>query len=406
MRKIVLIPSAGGAFAEGPVLWACRSETGFERGVLSSFAALDELEAEENDEVALIVSGSDIVIHGVDVPARAEAQARLAASFALEDELAVDQEDLFFALGPPAEAGWNRSVAVVAAAKLEGWLSALKAVGISPSILIPDYLLLPAEEKTLRILERGGLVTLRGGENLGLTIEAGLLPLILPDILRRAEIDQVEIASDDPASLAPEGGWGARRVTEVSPLSDEDFVLFALDNLERGKCLNLLQGAYAPQRSAWRGFEVWKRAAALAAAISIAYVGLLAVEGWHYASEAGLREARAEEVLRAAFPDIDRVVNPRAQMRARLTSGGGNADQFFDLAALVYGAADGLPTVEVQGMQYDILRGDLAVDIAFQAYPDLEQLKSAIVGTGGSVEEGGSRQQGNWIVGEIRVAQR
>lgn len=408
MRRIVLIPSAGDAgFSEGPVLWACRSDEGVESGSLSAFSELAEFKLEDEDEIAVVVPGGDVVLHGVNVPVRAETQARIAASFALEDELAVDREEVFFALGPPAEAGWSRSVALVAVSKIDAWLSALKKIGISPNILVPDFLLLPSDEHTLRIVERGERILVRGAENIGFAADVSLLPLVLSDLLKRNEITSVEVAAADADLLTPEGGWGSRNVSAMPAPSDDAFAEFALDNLASAATLNLLQGAYAPHRSVWKGFEVWKRAAALAAAICIAYVGLLGVEGWRYASEAGRREARAEAVLRAAFPDIQRVVNPRAQMRARLAdTGGGNPDQFFDLAAMVYGAANPLPTVEIEGMQYDNLRGDLAVDIAFQSYPDLEQLKTVITENGGVVEEGGSRQQGNRIAGEIRVAQR
>lgn len=408
MKRMVIIPSnRAGAFATGEVHWAASSEDGPQSGRFDSFDALRELVLDKDVEIAVIVPGVDVALHVTDVPARAAAQARIAASFALEDEFAVDREELHFALGPSAEEGWTRHVFAVASSKIDFWLSELSAVGIVPNTLIPDFMLLPSDENTLMLVEHGEQVLVRDSGAIGFSIEHELLPHILTDILPRIDAENVGYSAANRDAVMTQYDWGSRVLVVEQGMPPEAFAGFALDQIDRAREFNLLQGAYAVRHSLWQGAALWRRAAALAAAIFLAYVGLLGVEGWRFAREAERREMRAESILMAAFPDIERVVNPRAQLRARLNDNGeDDPNRFYDLAAMVYSAAGPISTLEIEGLQFDNQRGDLAVDIAFQSYPDLEQFKNAIVENGGSVEEGGSRQQNGVIIGEMRVASR
>ena len=408
MRRVILLPSsAPNAFLEGQAGWAIYDEGATSSGVLRSFSEVQELLLSEEDECIVVVPGADAVLHEVEIPARTDAQARMAASFALEDDLAVDHEAIHYALSPRRNENWKRGVVTVSTQKMDSWLEGLNSIGITPHYLIPDFLLLPDEPGTLIAAERAGQIMLRRGNVLGLSIEVEMLPHISVDVLQGNDLNRVKLYAENAEERFPKHLWEPCRVEYFPAITSNEMAETAMHRFQIERGTNLLQGSYAPKRNYWVGATIWSRAAALAAAVVISYLGLLVAEGWSIASEAQRQQVRAEEMLLDAFPDINQVVNPRAQLRARVAElGSPDSSSFLELAAMLYHSTDRLSGVEIQLLQFDDLRGELSAAVAFYNYPDLEHLKSSIVELGGLVEEGASRQEGERIYGELRIVTR
>ena len=116
-------------------------------------------------------------------------------------------------------------------------------------------------------------------------------------------------------------------------------------------------------------------------------------------------DVRAEtaEIFQTAFPEVSRVVNPRAQLRALSASGNAGEPEFLILSGYLAAAMQSAEGVTIDSMRFDSGRQELNVSVLFSSYSALAELRNAIEAAGGAVEEGGSRQVGSQRSGELTV---
>jgi len=93
--------------------------------------------------VCVLVPGTDVLLTHPELPAKAGAKLAQVVPFALEEQLAEDIEHLHFAIGKRPAGSAGTPVAVVAKNLLEGWIAALKSVGIEAEVMYCDSDLLP-----------------------------------------------------------------------------------------------------------------------------------------------------------------------------------------------------------------------------------------------------------------------
>lgn len=322
------------------------------------------------DRVWVVVPGVDVVLRHVALPQGARPRhARAGAAFALEEELAADPEVLHFALGDETQTNAaERPVAVVAVSTLSAWLARLAAWRVRPDVLVPDYLALNPGLAAV-----GGMIVAR--------TEAGGFA---------AEPEMLDWLLDSPS--APRA------------VSAQTFLQEAYAVLQETPVINLLQDRFAPRRD-WAGLlRPWRRAGGIAAALVLASVLGVIIEGARLNHQADAATARAEAVFRAALPEVTRVVNPRAQMRAHLqntvlTGEGG----FLALSDVIVAAIAAVDGAEVAALRFDGRRGEMAATVSLPTFDALEQLKSVMTARGASVQEGGARQDGGRILTDMTV---
>ncbi|MCH8686340.1 type II secretion system protein GspL [Pedomonas mirosovicensis] len=357
MTTVLLI-----AFAEEAMPWAV-----FANGALtSSGTGLETLPPAPTAQVWLVVPGMDVTVRPVTLPPKGEAKLRAMLPFVLEDELAVGADGLHFALSGPREEG-ARLAGVVAREKMEAWLAALSSAGRAPDVVTPDFLALPpgmhGAGNTVAVRHDGG----------GYAIERE----IAADLLQEA--------------LPP-------------PLAQQELLQKFHDAISAEVALNLLQGPYVSRRRQTVEWGRWRQPALLAATVAAAHLLYLGIDGWRHGRAVEQLDQQAEAVLRAAFPDIKRIVNPQAQMRARLGElRGGSSDRFLRLMRILLESLQPLEGMSVRTLRFDEAKGELAVEIAYARYDELEALKQAISGAGGALSEGSSRQNGGGMVGNVIV---
>ena len=322
------------------------------------------------DRCWVLVPGTDATAHTVELPREAnERRLAAAAAFALEDALAADPADLHFALGAAGEA--KRLVAVASHAAMTSWTARLATLGVKADLLLPDFLAISKGP-----VAHDGLVLARTAEG-GFAAEAALAALVL----------------DDPQMKVP-----ARPAAE--------FLQDAYVTLLQAAPVNLLQGAYASKRDWGVALRPWRRAGALAAGVVLAVVASLAIEGFRLNRQAEAATARAEAVFRAALPDVKRVVNPRAQMRAYLQGANLTGGGFIALSEVVVGAVSTVPDAEITTLRFDAKRGEIATTFSLPSFEAVERVKAELTGRGGQVQEGGARQDGARILADVTVKLR
>lgn len=273
-------------------------------------------------ETILLVPGEDVLLLEAPRVARQRRQLEQAMPFAIEDQLAVPVEQCHVCL---IEVQDERvTLGVVAHERMQAWLAALAEHGLTAERMLPDLALLPWQQGPVLLLE-GGHALLRHARSGGF---AGT----------REEVADWLQALHGAGEERPLQVWG--RAAELAQLPEavqawpggvqtqahENPMQALLDGLDAAQDFDLLQGRHAPRQRSAGTLNLWRWAAALAGiGIVLGLVGM-GLERWQLERRYTLERGRMEALLRHTMPEVQRVVDPRAQLTAEWNRRGGQAD--------------------------------------------------------------------------------
>ncbi len=395
---LVLLPHA----EDEPLVWSLRQSNGAVRWA----RAHDEPPPAGVRDVIAIAPGADVTVHHVMLPAKSDAQARAAAPFAVEDEIALEVEAIHTALGPrPSEPEAPRTVAVVSEERMSAWRAMLDEVGLRPVRMTPDYLALaaPEEPDSAHMLDAGGHILLRTARG-GLAVERDLAAIVIPPVLEDEGVARLIAWTDQPHALGLET---QPHSVEVHPaLSDADLWAQLHLGVHQPSAISLLQGAHRVRNTGgdqnW--VRPWRGVGALAAALLVVWLGVVALETWSYRHAAAEVRALAAEAYAQAFPQEGRVSDPVRRAQARLAEGGGpNQPGFIELSAIAFEAVAPLERVQIESVRFDHDDGRLLISMIYNTYSDVEAFSAAAAARGVLVEEGGSRRSGRRMSGDLTL---
>lgn len=118
----------------------------------------------------VIIPGNSVLMTSVCLPKMPRTELRRAIPFALEEELAQNIEECFFAIGETNAAG-ETAVAVMDKSRFESYLSIIQENHWQPEKIIPDYLALPYEENAWTVWYHDEWVSVRTGLLSGFCVE-------------------------------------------------------------------------------------------------------------------------------------------------------------------------------------------------------------------------------------------
>lgn len=350
--------------------------------------------------VVLLVPGEQVLLTTARIPLRSRARALGAVPWALEDRLVAEVDTLHFALGPVGDDGeWP--VAVVAHDVLAGCLQAATEAGLSPHSAWPEPLALPSPESgRWSALEEPGRVVCRTGPVSGLACTASMLPGVLHSLETPAAIASVRVdgaAADWPASLADK--------LDVTDVASDPMQAFRSEPATSS--IDLLQGPYSRSERMGRLWRRWRAPAALAATLVL----LLAIHTALGYRQLGQREAAlraaTEEILRAADPDVGRIVNPRVQLKNRLDAARA-ANGRTDNGLLALLGRVGPVLAENDAVRLTALgwRGrQLDLTVEADELPLVDRLQRGLQAAGLEVELRGVKREDDKVRGEVRVTE-
>ena len=251
-------------------------------------------------------------------------------------------------------------VAVVAHAELRGWLETCSAAGLSPVAVVPEPLLLPWQPGDWSVLLEERRAVVRTGRWDGFAADRETLDFLLQQAL-------AEAGDAKPPRLRVWGGaWpdlaGAELNEQIEAGSAEPLSLFA--TMAQPVVLNLLQGPYSRQAQWGRRLQPWRAAAALAG-LWLLVQGVTQIYDYRrLRQELVTLQTGMEQVYKEAVPGATRIVNPKAQLEARLReltpSGGGGG--FLDLLYRGGQPLTGFAELTVRSLSYRDGQLDLALD--------------------------------------------
>lgn len=251
-------------------------------------------------EIIVLAPSESITLLSTALPAKQAEQARKAAPFAVEEQIAGNVETLHFAVAPNGPGHWW--VAAIQPELLGTWLQELQARGIYPDRLIPDVLALDADREASVVLIEGERALVRTPGSRAFAVETDLVDAVL---------------------AAPEAGGAETLRFQAGP------ALPALNKLARGMRhtggLNLL---CAPFAAVHRGTDLrarWRRVMWLATAVLVLGFGFIALDQMRLNHRLQSLNAEMERIYRSQFPQAQQVPNPLAQMKSAVAAASGNS---------------------------------------------------------------------------------
>ncbi|MCP5158531.1 MAG: type II secretion system protein GspL [Gammaproteobacteria bacterium] len=323
---------------------------------------LPELAGQVSDvRPVLVVPGEALTLHRVPLPGCKRALWARAVPYALEDQLIDDIETLHFALGGTLD-GDRLPVATVDHTVLRGWLETCAHAGLTPVAVIPDLLLLPWQDGDWSILLENQRVVVRTKSWEGFVTESETLELFMNQALTEAsdaKPQRLRIWGDPlPALTTTSLQW------HVEGHPAEPLQLFAA-GYQPATALNLLQGPYSRQTPWKRRLRPWRTAAMLAGAWLLLRGVTLIYEHEQLRREQVALQIEMEQVYKAAVPGATRIVNPKAQLEARLrelTPTDVDSGTFLELLHRSGQLLVDFPDITLRGLSYRESQLDLALE--------------------------------------------
>lgn len=380
--------------------WRWRLPSGGEPGAIGAGTLAGAAEALVGQRVMLLMPGAEVLTTQVQVPARSRAKAAAAIPWAMEDRLVTEVDDLHFALGPVDTAG-NWPVAVIARSVLDAYLTALRGAGLEPHSIVAEPLALPApSEQAWTVLEEPDRVTVRSGTYSGFAAEPDLVAGIATALSTPAHIDRL-LAPRAQAILWPEALQ--RTIDAAGEPRKLDDALHAFDPDQAA--IDLRQGPYSRAERIGRVARQWRAPAALAGALVLLAITGMALDYARLGDRQRQLRERMEQVFRETFPEVQRVVNPRAQMRTRLRSlrEGGDPSGFLDLLARAGEPLTSADGITLQGLKWRQAR--LRLELQATDLQLLDNLRGRLSEAGLKAELERAERQGDQVAGRIVVTE-
>ena len=387
-----------GANHTDPISWLVYSRTEDEiiaSGELPNADALSSLtERAGQRSVIALAPSSEILLKWVELPPKAGRKIISAIPFMLEDELATDISQQFFAIGP--KRGDEQAVAVVSHEKMELWQSWLSEAGLFCDTIIPDVLAVPVTENGWSVLTLGEQLLVRQDTFKGVQGEATwLLPTLVHFTAQQeSPITITNYAGIDLSTLP--------NIEEAQAPLELPMQVLAKEAMQSS--FNLCQGDYKVKRKRSGVLNQWRVAAVLAV---LALCTSLIDKGFSLYQLKAQNQALSSEIntaVKAGFPNIGTYRNVRLKLQselAKLEQGGGSASMLImlDQLAPAFSATD----VKPQTLRFDATRTEIRIQAQGKNFEALEQFKRTAENAGFVVEQGAINNRDNGVVGTVSV---
>lgn len=359
-------------------------------------------------EVVVTVPTRDVLRTTARVPSRQYRQILQAVPYAVEEQLAMDVDDCFFALGGRTPSG-AVEVLVTARENMESWTARLRELGVAAATMLPASELVPRTAGVDALVD-GPRATLRWGEGSALETDtvnlAAAIALIARQDKPHINIHMPEDAPEDQQASVDlqvsELGAGEETPPEVRKFSGD------AGNWLRGNYLtgnlspvNLLQGEYKVEADK-PGKSVWRSVAALAACAVGLHLASLVGQGVYLSRQASAYEETYRALYRETFPADKNVRDYRWRWDSHLGKSSGEGGQFLALFARSSRGLEGAG-LTLDNVNYNESRGDLVLQVTAGKSEALVAYAQALASQGLDAEIGTISQDGSGVRGSIRV---
>lgn len=350
-----------------------------EIGNVDSLSEIAELA--RNHTLIVWISGEKVTLSTVTVPAGQQRHLQQILPALLEDSLAADIDFLHFSTGNISAEG-QVNVAIIERAELEKYLELFADGDLIPNYVLIDSLAVPWLNNTWTLQIEGDLSRLRTDEQIGYVLDTQNLPLLLP-MLSSATSQALSLYvsenQKDSLPLNLEYDWCGEPVDKLAQLPEKSVM-----------ALNLLQGEFKSRSNVQKYWLQWHNVVYLALAALLIQLTSVGLETWQLNQQVKQYKAEVEAVFKSAFPDENRLINPKAQMTQRLAKLQSQQDNsgFLMLLQQIAPALQQSKLVSLSRINFEQRLGELRLDVNTEDYAQLETLKNAIAKLALNVELG------------------
>lgn len=350
-------------------------------------------------DVIVVVPGEDVLLTAAQVPSRQARQIVQAVPYVVEEELAADVEESFFAVGKHLEDG-SVSVSVVAELQMIQWLDRVRSLGVEPSVIVAESELLTDESCTQAIVD-GARVLLGSTGHRGLIVNTADLPLAASLL---AHPEGIRITASGAQADALSMQINELEASDIRVQLDRSDVppLQLLAAHFNGNRTNLLQGRFKVEKQRSPAVLIWRSAAALAGVAFVLHMLLLTGQGWYLSSKAAQYEQEAQALYKSIFPNDRNVRDVRRRWNSHLGRSSYGSNPFL---ALFSQSSRGLTDagLTLQGINFNESRGDLILQVVGSRSELLVQYAGQLSGQGLDAEIGTISQEDAGVRGSIKV---
>jgi type II secretion system protein L len=202
--------------------------------------------------------------------------------------------------------------------RLAAWLDACGRAGLQPKAVHVDCLVRPVEARTIDVLVAADRTIVSAGALGGFAIDPGLAPALIGPWLKQSGLEgaALRVAGAEAGAFRAGAVQGALRI-------DAGEILARAACAPAASSPDVRQGAFAARDSAKPAWGAWRLAGILVVLAVMAQAATLGVQGWRDGEAARRTLAEAEREFRAVRPDVKRIVNLRAQVKALANAAAG-----------------------------------------------------------------------------------
>ncbi len=388
-------------------------------GELQGIKQLSELTAKaEHRKVQIFVPGCDVLLKRLNVPAKSNRAMRQAVPYMLEDSLAEEVEELFFAYAdlPNDSDGNNCFTAIVAHKQMEQWLSWLAGAGIYTKSILPDILAMPIHEGGWSAVAIGDTeqqqFIVRQSIWQGFALDTNAWQLQCQAFAHQQKVEKdegneqntsIEIQAYSPLVHSEQLAITAK--PEELPL-----VLMAQNLNGKLNRFNLLQGQYKLNETRSNASQQWLWVAAVAMFALLLSLGHKGVQLWQLNAEKENVKQAIIANYKKAFPKTKRVriSTIKSQLNRELALLGGVSEQqgFLAMLAKVQPAFAKVPALKPESLKFDGKRQELRIQAVAKDYQAFEKFSVALGVTDLTIKQGSQSNQGEQVTGSFSISSK
>ena len=393
-----------GSRAEDKIHWlilASASQEIIASGELACASELTELtEKAQSRPVTILAPSCDVALKSLTVPGNSNRAIKLAAPYMLEDDLAQDVDDLFFAYHnlPKDELGHNCFVAAVDRKQLELWLSWLEQADIHSKTMIPDVLALPLTEEAITTVVLGQQVLVRESLWQGQAIDEDAWPLV-SKFWQESEDTKI-FAAFSPLPLNEDCQLEVNNQPAELPMA-------LLAKNANKQSFNLLQAEFQVKKAHSVALTHWLWVAGIAAFALCLQVGIKAGQLWQLTAQQGKVEQEIITTYKDTFPSSKRVrintIRPLVKQKLGEVVQSTDGEGFMFLLAKLKPAFANVPELRPQTLKFDGKRNEIRIQAVGKDYQSFERFKIELEKAGLTVSQGSQSNQGDKVAGSFSI---
>ncbi|WP_417469099.1 type II secretion system protein GspL [Maricaulis sp.] len=401
-QDLVLFPLPDGglrwSLIDDPRDAAARAASGDNAVSLQAHAGLETV-----GRTIIVLPCEDVFATQVVLPTRSEREARQAAPFLVEEELASRLEEVEVIIGAP-DADGQRWVFAAAVSRIAAWRELCEPFLHGSVHTVPDCLLIAEDDAALSLrYERGRVLHLYGkqaresGRAAGGACDSRMFDVLLPGLA--ASVPEGPLAVSPALGLAGES---------IRPLRDLplDLAASALTESHWKQFPPLISNRSGAGPDWLAAARVFARAAALAAALLLC-AGLYQIgDGLYLRHQASRYDAVSVERVQQAFPGIAGTLDPARARRIlddRLSSqqGGEGGNAFLRLLAALSTLSADHDAIEIQAVRFDISRPELSISARYPEFSDFDAMGEDARGRNIEIIDQGARDGSAGVDGDF-----